>query len=88
MSLKLSRYVYYGDFMDDVKKVFTNALKYNKEHLLTDTTNTSQMIYDAAEVFSARVDTLIPMFTVSLADRLERLNLAKEEREEFAEVLR
>ena len=84
---RMPSYVHYWEFVDDLKRVFTNALRYNKEHLLTDTTNTSKMIYDAAEMFSARVDSLIPPFTVSLADRLERLRLAKEEKDEFAEVI-
>lgn len=72
--------------MEDVRRVFTNALKYNKEHLLTDTTNTSKLVFEAAEIFLSRVDALIPAFTVSLADRLERLRLANEEKDATEEV--
>jgi hypothetical protein len=54
-------------------------LKYNKEHLLTDSTGVTKLVLEAAESLGARVELLIPMFTVHLADRIERIRIAYEE---------
>lgn len=44
------RYTFYSEFISDLKRVFANALKYNKMHLEEDITGLSKEIYAAAEL--------------------------------------
>jgi hypothetical protein len=76
---QIPKYSYFSEFLTDVRRVFTNSLKYNKEHLLTDSTGVTKLVLEAAESLGARVELLIPMFTVHLADRIERIRIAYEE---------
>lgn len=76
---QLPRYLKYGEFVGDLRRVFTNALKYNKLHLATDSTGMSQKVYDAALIYQERLEALLSLFTVGLADRVERTRIANME---------
>ena len=75
----MQRYQKYSEFVADLRRVFTNAIKYNKAHLDTDTTGSSQLVYDAAIMLQERLENLLSMFTVNLAERVDRMRISNAE---------
>jgi hypothetical protein len=80
------RYSRMGDFLQDLRKVFTNAETYNKAHIETDTTATSKLVYEAALVFEEKLENLLPRFTLTMADRIECARITNKELKEKEEV--
>ena len=68
--LKKRQYRTFGDFVSDLRLIFTNALKYNAKHQGTD--NVSGRAYEAAMYMSAKLESAISKMVVTVADRLER----------------
>lgn len=66
------RYSNYAAFFDDLRRVFTNALTYNAIHKDEDDSGISRMLYEAAQDYLERLDGLVPMTTLRLADRIMR----------------
>lgn len=54
----------YGDMIADLRRVFSNAKKYNAVHRTTDDTGVSQQVYDAAVFLEEKLEGLLPQFTV------------------------
>ena len=69
------RYSKFGEFIADLRLVFANALKYNKAHLHSDSTGTSQKVYDAALALQEKLEGLLNLFSVHLCDRILRNNI-------------
>jgi hypothetical protein len=72
-------YTTLGAPITDLRCVFSNALKYNRAHLQSDTTGISQAIVSAAEVLSRRAERLFGPFTIALADRVLRAKIVTDE---------
>ena len=53
------RYETVMELVVDLKRVFQNAIKYNKVHLETDNTGLSVKIYEAAQVLQTRLESLL-----------------------------
>jgi hypothetical protein len=84
---KLSpRYKKIGDFVQDLRRVFSNAKVFNKAHIDTDPTETSKLIYEAALIFDEKLEGLLPKFTLSLADRIECARIMNKELKEKEEA--
>lgn len=66
------RYSKYGEFVSDLRRVFSNAIKYNSAHLASDTTGITKLVYEAAQFLQEKLEGLLAPFTVHLADRIER----------------
>jgi hypothetical protein len=81
--LEEGRYRSYCDFMDDCRRVFSNAIKYNGHHKETDTTGLSLLIYNAAMLFQSKLEGLLAKFTVESLDKMIRQRFIDEE---FAKV--
>lgn len=77
-----SEYNFYGEFVEDLKRIFDNAIKYNSVHRDSDTTGVSQYVYDAAIAMRSKLDTWLPDFTLRLYDKLERQRIQYEEENE------
>ena len=75
----MKRYVKYGEFIADLRRVFSNALKYNGAHLASDSTGITKLIYDAAEMLQERLEGLLGPFTVHLTERVERARITNAE---------
>lgn len=73
------RYIKYGEFVTDLRRCFTNAIKYNSAHLASDTTGISQLVVDAAKFLQERLEGLLPMFTVQLCERVDKARISNEE---------
>lgn len=73
------RYEHYLEFVSDLRRVFTNAIKYNTAHLTSDSTATSAKIVEAAEFLRDKLDDLLPAFTTSLCDRIQRVRIMNQE---------
>ena len=81
------RYSRYGEFVSDLRRVFSNAVKYNSAHLHSDTTGISIQVHEAALMLQERLELLLSVFTVHLAERVERARIANSEMQQrMAEV--
>ena len=69
-TLKKRQYDKFGDVIDDLRLIFTNALKYNAQHAGTDTV--SGRAYDAAKYMSAKLEAAINKMMITVSDRIER----------------
>jgi hypothetical protein len=67
----ISKYQTYGEFIDDLRRIFTNAIKFNGAHLTSDTTGVSKLVYDAAIVLQDRLESILSNFTIQVTDRVE-----------------
>lgn len=79
--LKKRQYLVFGDLIDDLRLIFTNALKYNAKHQGTD--NVSGRAYEAAKYMSLKLEAAISKMMLTVSDRLERerIDHANAERE-------
>lgn len=82
------RYSRFSEFVTDLRKVFTNAQHYNKQHLETDTTQTSRAVYEAAIAFEEKLEGLMPKFTLNLADRVVCARVIMKENQQIEEERR
>eukprot|EP00981_Chlorochromonas_danica_P009874 scaffold2858_cov245-Ochromonas_danica.AAC.13 len=82
------RYQTYGEFLTDMRRVFSNAITYNQVHLESDTTGMSKIIYEAAQMYSERLEGLLPKLTMGFADRVQRAKLDAKELAEQLESIR
>lgn len=73
------RYQKYGEFIAELRRCFANSIKYNGAHLTSDTTGSSRMVYDAAIMMRDKLEGLLPAFTLSLCERVERVKIANKE---------
>lgn len=62
----------YGEYIENLRRVFTNAIKYNSKHVESDDTGVSAMLYEAAMDYQVRLEGLLGMFTIEIAEKLER----------------
>jgi hypothetical protein len=69
-TLKKRQYDTFGNMVDDLRLIFSNALKYNARLKGTDTV--SGRAYEAAVYMSAKLEAAINKFLLSVSDRLER----------------
>jgi hypothetical protein len=69
-TLKKRQYDKFGDVIEELRLIFSNALKYNARHAGTDTV--SGRAYDAAKYMSAKLETAINKMMVTVSDRVER----------------
>ena len=67
---KKRKYENIGELVDDLRLIFSNALKYNVGHKGTD--SISGKAYEAAQVMSSKLETAISRMLVTASDRLER----------------
>jgi hypothetical protein len=84
-TLKKRNYDTFGEIIEDLRLIFTNAIKYNSRLKGTDTV--SGRAYDAAEYMSAKLEAAISKLMLTVSDRLERerIDHANAEREIEAE---
>lgn len=69
-TLKKREYEKFGDIIEDLRLIFSNALKYNARHAGTETV--SGLAYDAAKYMSAKLETAINKMMLTVSDRVER----------------
>ena len=69
-TLKKRAYVTFGEIIEDLRLIFSNALKYNARHAGTDTV--SGLAYDAAKYMSGKLETAINKMMLTVSDRIER----------------
>jgi hypothetical protein len=69
-TLKKRQYDKFGDVIDDLRLIFSNALKYNARHAGTDTV--SGQAFNAAKYMSAKLEVAINKMMLTVSDRLER----------------
>jgi hypothetical protein len=69
-TLKKRQYEKFSDVIDDLRLIFSNALKYNAR--LKKTEKVSAQVYAAAEYMSAKLEVAINKLMLSVSDRLER----------------
>lgn len=69
-TLKKRQYGKFGDIIDDLRLIFSNALKYNCRHAGTDTV--SGLAYDAAKFMSVKLEASINKLMLAVSDRVER----------------
>jgi hypothetical protein len=72
----------------DLRRVFSNALKYNGAHLASDTTGITRAVYDAAKMLQERLEGLLGPFTMNLAERIDRAKLTNAENQQRQAELR
>lgn len=79
--LKKRQYRVFGDFIEDLRLIFRNALKYNAKHQGTD--NVSGLAYEAAIYMSTKLESAVHKMVINVSDRLERerIDHANAERE-------
>lgn len=65
----IGRYSNHGEFISDFRRVFANAIKYNGAHLETDSTGLSKIVHEAAVLLQARLESLLPSYTLAAVDR-------------------
>jgi hypothetical protein len=82
----VTRYSKFGEFVADLRRVFSNALKYNGAHLTSDDTGITRLVYDAALMLQERLEGLLPTFTVHLAERIERARITNAEQRSLIEA--
>jgi hypothetical protein len=78
----VKRYVKFGEFVADLRRVFSNAIKYNGAHLTSDTTGITRAVYDAAKMLQERLEGLLGPFTMNLAERIDRAKLTNAENQQ------
>jgi hypothetical protein len=69
-TLKKRHYDKFGDVIDDLRLIFSNALKYNARHAGTETV--SGRAYDAATYMSGKLEVAINKMMITVSDRVER----------------
>ena len=69
------KYIFYGEFLSDLRLVFSNAIKYNSAHKDTDNTGVSKNIYESALKYQKRLEDVIALFSVDLAERILRTRI-------------
>jgi hypothetical protein len=69
-TLKKRQYDKFGDVIEDLRLIFSNAIKYNARHENTDTV--SGKAFEAAKYMSAKLEVAINKMMLSVSDRLER----------------
>ncbi len=69
-TLKKRQYDKFGDVINDLRLIFTNALKYNARHAGTDTV--SGRAYDAAKYMSVKLEAAVNKMMITVSDRIER----------------
>ena len=69
-SLQKRQYNKFAEIMEDLRLIFSNALRYNARHKGTDTV--SGRAYDAAVYMSDKLETAIDKLMLTVSDRLER----------------
>lgn len=80
-TLKKRQYDKFGDIIDDLRLIFSNALKYNAR--LMGTVTVSGRAYEAAKYMSVKLEASISKLLFSVGDRIERerIDHANAERE-------
>lgn len=83
-NLKKRRYNTFGEVIEDLRLIFSNALKYNERH--KDIDETSAKAYDGAIVMSGKLEAAIERMFLAVSDRLgrEKVEFSMQEREEEA----
>jgi hypothetical protein len=84
----VKRYIKFGEFVADLRRVFSNAIKYNGAHLASDTTGITRAVYDAAKMLQERLEGLLGPFTMNLAERIDRAKLTNAENQQRQAELR
>lgn len=69
-TLKNRQYDRFGEVVDDLRLIFSNAFKYNARHKGMD--NVSGQAYAAAEFMSAKLEVAISKMILTVSDKLER----------------
>jgi hypothetical protein len=69
-TLKKRQYEKFGDIIEDLRLIFSNALKYNARHAGTDTV--SGRAYDSAKFMSTKLEAAINKLMLAVSDRVER----------------
>mmetsp|Transcript_20553 Transcript_20553/g.48385 ORF Transcript_20553/g.48385 Transcript_20553/m.48385 type:complete len:643 (-) Transcript_20553:673-2601(-) len=69
-TLKKRNYDTFGSVIEDLRLIFTNALKYNSRLAGTDTV--SGRAYESAKIMSTKLETAINKLMVTVSDRVER----------------
>ena len=69
-TLKKRQYDKFGDIIEDLRLIFSNAVKYNARYQGHD--NVSGRAYEAAKYMSTKLETAINKMMLSVSDRLER----------------
>jgi len=78
-NLKRRQYEKFHEVVDDLRLIFSNALKYNARHAGTDTV--SGMAFDSAQYMSKKLEVAINKMMVTVSDRLERERIDHENAE-------
>jgi hypothetical protein len=68
--LKKRQYNKFADVIDDLRLIFSNALKYNGRHQAID--EISKMYCDAAQIMSVKLELAVNKMMVTTGDRIER----------------
>lgn len=68
--LQQRQYDTFGDIINDLRLIFTNAVKYNGR--VKDTDPTSKLAYDSAIYMSGKLEVAIQRLFITAADRIER----------------
>ena len=69
-TLKKRQYDKFGDIIEDLRLIFSNAIKYNARYQGSD--NVSGRAYEAAKYMSVKLETAINKMMLSVSDRIER----------------
>ena len=69
-TLKKRNYDTCGGVIEDLRLIFTNAVKYNARLAGTDTV--SGRAYDSAKILSVKLETAVNKLMVTVSDRVER----------------
>ena len=69
-ALRKRQYDKFGDVMEDLRLIFSNAMKYNGRHAATDAV--SGAFYDAAKYMATKLELAINKMMVAVSDRSER----------------
>lgn len=77
--LRRRRYEKFNEVVDDLRLIFSNALKYNARHAGTD--SISGIAFDSAKYMSAKLEIAINKMMVTVSDRLERERIDHENSE-------
>eukprot|EP00980_Cylindrotheca_fusiformis_P011811 scaffold2816_cov121-Cylindrotheca_fusiformis.AAC.27 len=80
-TLKKRQYDKFGHVIEDLRLIFSNAMKYNGRH--ADIDAVSKAYYDAAQCMALKLETAINKMMLTVSDRLERerIDKANSERE-------
>jgi hypothetical protein len=84
----LPRYTHYGEFIGDLRRVFANALKYNRAHMNSDSTGISLLVVQAAERLGAKLESLAGEFSIALCDRILRVKMVVQEEQQLVQQMR